>query len=403
MTRRRARAALVVAPLLLVFLVTATARTDPAEAQQPQPCDLPVPDCETTTTTPTTPTTTPTTPTTDPTDASWEGSRWITPAANGATVTEGTFSGEFVHTPGTVAIESADLDVTYASGFQAPEGCGPAPGPQPRQGASTTSTSTPETESRLAFFFEVAFTCNGLYDAVATGTLEAQDPSPPDADFDLELSSVRVAVRPQPPRSLLATDNGNQTVTIVWEAPTDMPPDVVGFRVSRRPASSTVVEVLADTLAGTLSFDDTDIPAAGASFFYRVQTLRNSPNGLLVSDPVPTAEALVIGASGSGGGGQASGNRPAPDPGSGGTGVQRFDDALAEDDRELGDEEAAPTDPFGGDTVQRFVDQDGAGLLKPIGAALNIGVWAALLLFLTRRAASAERAERLALELEQSP
>jgi len=56
-----------------------------------------------------------------------------------------------------------------------------------------------------------------------------------------------------------------------------------------------------------------------------------------------------------------------------------------------------------GGAVQRFRGgQDGAGLLTPAAAALNLGVWAGLLLFLTRRAAKAERAALLGVQVEHS-
>jgi hypothetical protein len=348
----------------------------------------------------------PTTPTTSSTPT-WDGSRWTAPTADGETLSDGTFSGTFVYEPGTPPIASVDLSVTYASGDVHPTACGVGPGQQPQQVAptSTTPSTTGPAPSTMDFLFEVAFTCNGLYDATATATLAPSEPpsEPPPSELtthELRLQGLRVAVPPERPRSFRATDNGNLTVSLTWEPPTQQPPDLAGYRLSRRESSSQSFTTVAETPLGTESFDDTNVPAG--SYFYKVETLRDSPNGALPSAPVITSEALAVG--GGGGtpgrsvGGVAAPRRPDGN-GSGGTGTQHFDESttLAADEGEPGEGDLAVP---GGGTIQRFAGREGAGLIKPFAAALDLAVWAGLLLFLTRRAASAERADRLGLELE---
>jgi hypothetical protein len=247
----------------------------------------------------------------------------------------------------------------------------------------------------MNFLFEVPFTCNGIYDATATATSDNGFYS-----HDITLTGLHIAVPPQSPLSFLATDNGNRTVTLTWQAPNQKPPDLAGYRISRRDASATDYSGTADVATNVFSITDTSIPPTGGSYFYKVETLRSSPNGTLTSNPVITSEALVVGGSTTGTPGKRVGGVPAPRTDSGGTGVQHFDETtLAADEGEPGSGDLALP---GGDTIQRFAGRDGAGLIKPFAAALDLGVWAGLLLFLTRRAASAERAAVLAIELEHA-
>ena len=343
--------------------------------------------CDTTTTTvPTTLDTTTTTTTPD----EWAGSRWTGPTANGETVSDGTFSGTFVHSPPTPRITSVELNILYGTGYTLPAACGPAPSTQ-LQSAPTTSTSTPsgDATTTMNFLFEVPFTCNGIYNATATATSE-------DGFFtyDMSLTGLHIAVPPQSPLAFLATDNGNRTVTLTWQAPNQQPPDLAGYR---RDANGSAFYGATDVTPDVLSITDSTIPAGGGSYFYKVETLRSSPNGVLTSNPVITSEALAVGGSTTGAPGRSVAGVAAPQ-GSGGTGEQHFDETtLAADEGEPGAGDLALP---GGDTIQRFAGREGAGLIKPFAAALDLGVWAALLLFLTRRAAKAERAAALAIEVE---
>jgi hypothetical protein len=216
---------------------------------------------------------------------------------------------------------------------------------------------------------------------------------------------VRVAVAPDSPASIAATDNGNHTVTVSWAAPkgytapSHPPPDFVGYRVSRKDGSGGYTPI-GDTPATTLTFVDSSIPAAGGTFGYEVESVRK----FATSPPVETDGALTIGGprAAPSNGGRSGGAAAQPDPGAGGTGTAFYDTTtLAADE---GDE---PGDALsgvpGGGAIQRFAGRSGAGLVKPFAAALDLGVWAGLLLFLTRRAAKAERAALLALEVEHSP
>jgi hypothetical protein len=363
---------------------------------------LPRPTSSTATTTTTLPKTT---STTIAPGGEWQGSHWAAPTKDGDTVADGNFRGTFVHRPSPPAIDRVDLTITYAEGYAHAPSCGAAPGPYAEHAPSTPTTTpagAPDDSSTMSFDFEVGFRCNGLYDVTATATLE---PPADVSQHDLTLTSLRVAVPPQPPASLVATDNGSRTVTVKWDPPSDQPPDLVGYRVARRAtAAGSPVEVLGDIGPEGRSFDDVTLGEGGGTYYYGVQTLRSSPVGVLTSDAVLTAAPLTIAGAnrGGGGGGSVSGVPTTADPGSGGTGVQHFDDTLAADEGELGAGDPLANVP-GGDTVQRFVGgEEGSGLVKPSAVALNIAVWAALLLFLTRRAARAERADRLAIQLEHT-
>ncbi|MEY2448176.1 MAG: hypothetical protein QOH79_1652 [Acidimicrobiaceae bacterium] len=391
--KRQARSALAGAAItLLAIALLGLISSTPSNAD-PVPC-TPVPSCDSTTSTLEPTTVDPSTSTTTPSE--WEGSTWTGPVADGDTVSDGTFSGTFVHQPSTPGISTVDLTVTYSAGNTPSPDCGPAPGAQPTHAAPSTSTSTPSGEpSRVNFLFEVAFTCNGLYDATATATLDG-----PPSEFSthpIELNALRVAVPPEPPASLLATDNGNQSVTLSWQPPTVTSPDLAGYRLSRRTDGSQTFDVVVDVGTATLTVNDTNVPTSGASYFYKVETLRKSPNGNLTSSPVVTSAALVV-AGGTGGGGRSVGGVPAARTSGG---ASHFDEpsTLVADEGEPGSGDFAVP---GGATIQRFAGREGAGLVKPFAAALDLAVWAGLLLFLTRRAKSAERALSLELELEHS-
>ena len=360
----------------------------------------------------------------------WEGSSFTTPSSF-ATSSDAVFSGVFKHSP-PAPISSVVLHLEFSAMDTPASGCRPAPDDEtmtysttttttiepstttPGTGTSTPSspstptTQTPSDSSQVQFSFRVPFTCNGVYDATATANIE--DPTgdtPPPLKKSISVVGVRVAVPPASPASITAADNGNHSVTVSWGAPTSYtggghpPPDFVGYRVSRQDGSGAFAP-LGDTSPTTLSFVDSSIPAAGGSFVYEVESLRKFAS----SPPMVTSGPLTIGgprsASGGSTGAKAGGGKAAaPDPGAGGTGSVFYDPTtLAADEGEPGDD--ALSGVPGGGTIQRFAGHAGAGLLKPFAAALDLGVWAGLLLFLTRRASKAERAALLALELEAS-
>ena len=223
----------------------------------------------------------------------------------------------------------------------------------------------------------------------------------------MSVVGVRIAVAPATPASIVATDNGNHTVTVSWGAPAAYtggghpPPDFIGYRISRRDGAAGSFAVIGNTSPTTLTFVDSAIPASGGSFVYEVESVRKFAS----SPPVVTGGALTVGGPGStgasGGSVGRSGATPFSDPGAGGTGTAYYDTTtLAADEGEPGDD--ALSGVPGGGAIQRFAGHDGAGLLKPFAAALDLGVWAALPLFLTRRAAKAERAALLAVQLERA-
>ena len=362
----------------------------------------------------------------------WEGSSFTSPSSF-TTSTDAVFSGVFRHSP-PAPIRSVVLHVEFSSSDPPASNCRPGPDDQtstfttdttPSSTPETTSTTidpsssapsttpttqTPQTSSEVQFEFRVPFTCNGVYDATATANIE--DPTgdvPPPLHKSISVVGVRIAIPPERPTSITATESGNHTVTVTWGAPTGYagsghpPPDFMGYRVSRKDGSAGSFAVIANASPSTLSIVDSSIPAAGGSFVYEVESVRK----FATSAPLATNGALTIagpggassGGSGGSGGGRVGGGGPATtDPGAGGTGTA-FYDSLADEGKEPGD---ALSGVPGGGAIQRFAGRAGAGLLKPFAVALDLGVWAALLLFLTRRAAKAERAALLAVELEHA-
>jgi hypothetical protein len=358
----------------------------------------------------------------------WEGSSFSTPSSY-STSTDAVFSGAFRHTP-SAPISKVTLHVEFSATDSPAAGCRPAPSdetmtyptsttppsttidpsPSPPGSPSTPTTQEPSQSSEVQFSFQVPFTCNGVYDATATAVVD--DPTgdvPPPLQKSISVVGVRIAVAPPMPASITATDVGNHTVNVSWGAPaaysgnSKPPPDFIGYRVSRKDGSGSFA-VIATTAPDAATFADTSIPAAGGAFVYEVEAVRKFAS----SAPLTTSGTLDIGApgtsgsraAGTGGGGAAA---PAtPDPGAGGTGTAHPDSttlAADEGDEPGGDALGVP----GGGAVQRFAGHDGAGLLKPVAAAMNLGVWAGLLLFLTRRAVKAERAALLGVELEHTP
>jgi hypothetical protein len=356
----------------------------------------------------------------------WDGSGFTTPASYGTSV-NGRFEGVFKHTPA-APIGSVDLDLQFSATDRPSPGCEPAPARQTQQYETTTTSTSVETStsgtpptdpvptstpgsSSVTFGFTVTFTCNGVYDVTATGNIE--DPSGATAaplHKSVSIVAVRVAVPPPPPASssFVATSNANRTVTLSWAAPaayaTHAPPDFEGYRLSREDAGGSSFAVIGATGPNELTFTDSSIPASGGSYVYSVESVRK----FATSPAVVTASPLAVGGAGGGtsggsvGGGSGGGRVTATtaDPGSGGTGKVQFDsNTLPGDNAEPGSNDALSAIPGGG-AVQRFAAGAGAGLLKPFATALDLGVWAALLLFLTRRAAKAERALLSTVEVE---
>ena len=355
----------------------------------------------------------------------WEGSTFTTPSSY-STSSDGVFSGVFRHTP-SAPISKVTLHVEFSATDSPPSGCRPGPSDQTTTYPSSTTTppppvdpspstpespSTPSTEapsqsSEVQFSFQVPFPCNGIYDATATAVVE--DPTgdvPPPLHRSISLVGVRIAIPPPTPASITATDAGNHTVNVVWGAPAAYtgngkpPPDFVGYRISRKDGGGTFAAI-ATTAPDALTFADTSIPASGGAFVYEVEAVRRfaSSAALATNGTLDIGAPGVPGSRAGGSSGGSGGGAAAPTttyPGAGGTGTAYYDS--------LADEGAEPGDALGGvpggGAVQRFAGHDGAGLLTPFAAAMNLGVWAGLLLFLTRRAAKAERAALLGVELE---
>jgi hypothetical protein len=361
----------------------------------------------------------------------WSGSRFTSPVDYG-TSTNGVFAGTFQHTP-PAPISSVDLAVKFSTSDSHPPKCEPAPRkqtqlyettpppPPPPSSPSTTepqptTTQPPSRSSSVNFSFDFTFICNGIYDLMATARIEDQSgQTPGPLQKSITANAVKVAVAPPSPTAFQAADNGNRTATLSWSPPQAYghapgpPPDFLGYRLSRKDASGGAFAEIGTTGPDGLTLTDSSIPPSGGSYLYQVEALRK----FAASPPVITAGPLIVsgpttssaaggGAGGATGGGAAKRGSSPQDAGTSGGGATHFDEptTLAADEGELG-----AADPLGGvpggATIQRF-GRSGAGLLKPFAAALDLGVWAGLLLFLTRRAAKAERDDRLIVELEHS-
>jgi hypothetical protein len=357
----------------------------------------------------------------------WAGSSFTHPVDYG-TSSDGEFKGTFRHTP-PAPIASVELTVDYAASDTHPAKCGSAPGTQTHtyDTATTTSTSVepsttdppttttqpPSRSSSVAFAFSFTFVCNGTYDLAATARIEdtSQETAGP-LKKTVTASAVKIAVPPPSPTAFQAADNGNRTVTLSWSSPqmygrSGAPPDFVGYRLSRKDAGGGSFAEIGTTGPDGLTFTDSSIPPSGGSYLYQVEALRK----FAASPPVTTTGPLTVSgpspssAPGGAAGGGAAGRRPSSGEGAGTSagGVTHFDEPTtlaADEGGELGAGDPLSGVP-GGATIQRF-GRSGAGLLKPFAAALDLGVWAGLLLFLTRRAAREERDERLVVELEHA-
>jgi hypothetical protein len=358
----------------------------------------------------------------------WSGSRFTSPD-NYGTSTDGVFTGVFKHTP-YAPIASVNLAVDFSAGDTHPANCEPAPSTQTHTYETATTTSTtvdtatteppttttqpPPPSSQVEFSFDFTFRCNGTYDLVATARVEDQSGSTPGPlKKAITASAVRIATAPPSPTAFQAADNGNRTVTLSWSAPQSYgrapgpPPDFQGYRVSRKDAGGGAFAEIGTTGPSGLTLTDSSIPPSGGSYIYQVETLRKFASSppvttvapLVIAGPTPNSSAGGTGGASGGGTGRRGGSS-AQDSGTSGGGATHFEEptTLAADEGELG-----AADPLGGlpggATIQRF-GRSGAGLLKPFAAALDLGVWAGLLLFLTRRAAREERADRLFVELE---
>lgn len=157
-----------------------------------------------------------------------------------------------------------------------------------------------------------SFVLNGTYQVVTCFTYQDGNCTQPDTQ------SIGLAVPPDPPQKVTASSSGS-AVTLSWQAPSQTPPDLAGYTVSRN--GTAVYTCSIDGLAAGVdtscpsSLTVTDHPGDG-SYTYTVAALRLGAAGDdLISSPAVEdggGEVVVPGSSaGQGGsGGQTVGSSP---------------------------------------------------------------------------------------------
>ncbi|WP_436794518.1 hypothetical protein [Actinospongicola halichondriae] len=207
-------------------------------------------------------------------------------------------------------IQDARLSFAFREGeeeLHAPE-CIPSPTINASVQKSETFANRTSTMTFSLAAEHFAWTCNGTFDIVATGTAAPSD------TFDLE-GTIRVAVPPTavtemgaqvadgdaaPDPATGATADDPATVEVAWtmlEKPDETYPDFVGYRVQRAgPAGESAFE----TVSGVIEHDDevetgeyVDTIEAPGIYRYRVQSLRAGAEG--PAKPVPsTADTTLV-------------------------------------------------------------------------------------------------------------
>jgi len=304
---------------------------------------------------------------------------FTTPNPTTGITNDGVFVASFEH-PSNVTYANIRIQTTST----APPGCATPPFVDDPSPAQTTQQPRSTTVSHP---LALAFQCNGTYDMQAVANQAHVDctatPTPPaPACLEIDWTGVTVAIPAPPPRDVNATANSDGSITVTWNSGYDTapPPDFVGFSVWRIDANgkATMVKSLAATAT---SYTDVDMTGP-APYTYRVDAARQTW--------VPVSSATTP-----------SGVTPITQPGASSTTATTaastpatavFDPpTLAGDEPGVNEPPSIPADPTAprASTTQRFSGsgRPGEGLVKPFATALVLGVWAALFLFLSRRAA----------------
>lgn len=333
----------------------------------------------------------------------FSSSHWTAPSANDQTSTDGVFSGTF-QSP----VDDVKLTLT---GRQPPPGCEPtatASQDYPRPAPSPTPPP-----SRDFSFAEGDLICNGIYDARAEAQVNSSQPGEdPQTVETITLSNITVAVPAKPASHVTAAGKGGGSVAVSWTSGYDgtaTPPDFVGYQLYRVDSSHARQKILPRPTTST-SYTDVDVPASG-TYTYEVDALRNGAEPATASSPSvsvfltgPSAgpQQVSPASAGAPGGSPAPGTAGAKSPATPPTAYFGSGATLPQDDLEPGDQQAAPANLPSAGTVRigRDGSPPGAGLVKPIAAALTASVWAGLFLFLSRRAVRADRSLPANVEVE---
>lgn len=327
------------------------------------------------------------TPPSTPGSGAWWGS-WTKPATDGDTSTDGVFAGDLTTTVGRIDLSLSPTSATHLS----PD-C-----PQQPTATQTFDSSTTQPPPSSFEFDEGDAICNGTYDVVATAYPPSTPakPSPPPFVPTLQLHDIRVAVAPPAPTGVKAASDG-QAVVVSWNPVAQPPPPDLQYVVYRSDQTSGPI---APAQTGT-TYRDEDAPNPG-TYRYTVFATRGS-----VTTASAPSEPVVLGAAPtpSVSSGSPAANAPGPAPSRSVTvtpgtlptqlpGTALFDQ-LGTNDLEPGDPNASisadHTGRAAGTTQHYRSGPPGAGLLKPFAAALVLGVWAMLLLYLSRQGSRAER------------
>lgn len=121
---------------------------------------------------------------------------------------------------------------------------------------------------------------NGPYRITGTAVHERSGLLDRDESADLPPRSFTLVVPPAPPTGLTATlDPDTREVTLRWRANTE--DDLIGYVVYRAQGDDSFRQVaaLTDTPRPTVSWRDTDIPAAGGQYRWFVVAVRNGASG----------------------------------------------------------------------------------------------------------------------------
>ncbi len=318
----------------------------------------------------------------------WDGTGFTAPA-DGATSTESqVLAAGVAKNVLPILGDGPDLSVGAVPTADLAAGCS-APAP-----IDAEVTRRPDQPRVFDFRAGLGFQCNGAYRLDLLLTVAGQPGG------TLATRQIRVAA-PGPPVTGVAAAAEGRTVLIRWERPENAPPDLLGYRVERTDATGAVV-TLGDT--AETSTIDSGVPEGGGSLRFAVRTVRNGPDGPVVSaaatsravvfDPLPGVPPApgAHGTDGTPGAGRRIGGRltlPSSSvsrlrkPSASATADTGFSETLPFGDREPGsDEPVLPADELASLTYE----DEGRGLVVPIAVGLVLGVWALHLRRITRLA-----------------
>lgn len=347
----------------------------------------------------------------------WAGSRVARPAPvtsdPGSTIVEGTFTRDRPY-----AMNGVEVLVSPPSGLD--PSC---PHGTPRAiPASYTAENSSVGASTWHFSAGVPFgprACNGSFSVrITVDVVGMQRPEEP-----VLTTVIDVAVPPLPVVGVVAERTGDREVVVSWAAPTDRPPDFLGYTVIRTSAAGEATSFQIDDPAAT-AFADEDPPAEGGEVRYQVVARRWAPSGEVTStggeaptpvqvEPAPDDPPAADDDDAGSGGGASGGGSGAPGgsrggAASGGSRVRQplvgrassgfipplltpsppttldtgFSETLPFEEQEAGSQDPVlPDDEL---ASALYEDEAGRGLAIPVATALVLAVWAFHLRYLAK-------------------